>query len=136
MRNRGLNQQQRRPHVDGHDLVEQRHVGIREIAPLDAGGVVHQRIQLAEGVKRGGDDPRRSRGVGDVVDAERGLPAEFFHERLAAGFVAAVNEHLRAFGHGPARDRFADAGRAAGDENGFAFEAHGGRAVSAPAVTV
>ena len=55
----------------------------------------------------------------------RARSAKLGDERLAALGVAAVNHHAAAFGHDAPRDRFADAGRAAGDQDDFILESHG-----------
>ncbi len=125
MRQRRLNQENRRTQVDRHHALEERNRRRLQVRARDDRGVVHDPVDAAKRLHRRGDDLRRTRRVHEIGDAERGaLGAELLDERLAVGALDAVHQHARTLGDAAFRDGLADTARAAGDDDDFVFQPH------------
>jgi len=73
---------------------------------------------------------RRRVGVGQIIDVQGRALAELFDDVAPALLIAPMHQHARAFLDAPRRDRLADAGGGAGDDDGFVLESHGIRTVA------
>jgi hypothetical protein len=111
--------------VDLEHLPEEGRVGALEIARSDDGGIVDDGIETAEALDREGDKARRTSLVGKILDVEDGAVGTDLRDGLLAKIpFEPVDDDTGAFGGALLRDRFADAGATAGDEDDFVGEAH------------
>ena len=110
--------------IDGNNLVEEVCVGGIDIAGGNVGGIVDQAVEGTEGAERGLDEAPGGGRIGEVVDMNGGAFAERIGNGLGERLFESVDEDIGAFGVATTGDCFADAHRAAGDNDGFVRQLH------------
>ena len=120
---RSLHAEERARQVDVDDLLPLRHVELADLAEGDDAGVVHQNIELAELVDRGGNRGVPLLGRRDVeVHIARGV-TDLVGQRLALLVEDVADHHLGALGHQSPRVLGAHAPSAATDQCNFSVHA-------------
>ena len=84
---RRLGEQQRRPHVDRHQAVDELGGGVPDAAPIGLGGGVDEPVDDAEALVDGGHHRRRGVGVAEVDGDEDGVGARPFEASDALATV-------------------------------------------------
>ena len=120
---RSLHAEKRARQVDVDDLLPLRHVELADLAEGDDAGVVHQNVELAELVDRGGNRGVPLLGRRDVeVHIARGV-TDLVGQRLALLVEDVADHHLGALGHQSPRVLCAHAPSAATDQCNFSVHA-------------
>ena len=94
MRHSGTSDSEGSPHIDGDHQIESLDLGLRRPRELDRAGVVHNRVNAAEGICAATNRGRRGVRVPDIADQGKRPSARPFH-RLRRGMNGAGKARVR-----------------------------------------